>query len=436
MIDCIPTLRALAILLISTACLASSCDPDDEPPISVPPTPGDTSGVIRWGDISSVWARDIAHGDGDGGGFTAQLIRPGVLAFLHNGARSNRLYHLDIQTGATVDSFPVESPTLRTGTIDDIDGAGRGEARIGDDYVLRMDTWPFRFSLLDGTIRWIDSNYAYASLINDGQLIGTQSFQRDNAEARINFIDLESGSHARSIVAPPVPARQTFGSPAVYAHPETGRRSVYVNYGTLKTETRFEYTNSRRAYDVASGELLWEHPWDFDSLGRSPNGAPAIVYDSLVIQVGFDTVYAYSQATGREVYRYWGWTRPEDNLGDSYFQYTPPLLSPDGLVYVSSTNTRHFCFEAATGRERYQSPGYGAIGVVQLIGKGMIINSVLGREIEIRNRFTGELLGAFPNPEGSTQSSGFYYDAATRRLFSYSGTMAYCVQLDFVPPGE
>ncbi len=436
MIKYSPTLRALAILLISTACLASSCEPDDESLILVPPTPGDTSGVIRWGDISSVWARDIAHGNGDGGGFTAQLIRPGVLAFLHNGARSNRLYHLDMQTGATVDSFPVESPTLRTGTISDIQGGGRGEARLGDDYILRMDSWPFRFSLLDGRIRWIDSNHAYASLIDDGQLVGAENFQRNGAEARINFIDLANGSHISSIVEPPARTWQSFSGTAVFRHPKTGRRSIAAEYSTLQTEPRFEYEYFRRAYDVTTHELLWEHTWKFDSLGRSVGGYPALVFDSLLIQVGFDTVYAYSQATGLEVYRYWGWTRPEDNQGDSYFGYTPPLLSPDGLVYVFSTGTRHFCFEAATGKERYQSPGRGAIGVVQLIGEGMTINTTLGGPIEIRNRFTGELLGAFPNPEGSTQSSGFYYDAATRRLFSYSGTMAYCVQLDFVPPGE
>ena len=415
----------------------------NEPATTLVPDPTVEDSAAEEGRATLLWAREVHNFDGFGQGIEVQPVRGGeAVAVLHNGDSLNRLFHLDTADGHVIDSFLVDAPGFGTGRIGwDIGGC----RRLGDDYIAIIDRWPFRIDVTSGAIQWLrrgslDNGYLTA---DSDSYFGATLTDWDEVPS-VYELNAITGTPVDSLVFADYPADRRGGvrGIAVGSLPDSlgGGHVVYFANGYITRDSLGYARSWLQAVRWDDKRVLWRRRFVED---QSANGRTPILYDSLLIRPGWDTIHAFNRHTGEEVWSYFAWRGLDQDIGGRHFLDANPVLSRDGLVYfgASSADEPIFCLDAATGRRVWQVDGFdspGAGSAFQLLGDGMLaVSAVSGNATYLYDRHTGRELAQLDKI--STNGwiyAGVHYDSATRRVYGYDGARAYCYRLNFEPPGE
>ena len=406
-----------------------ACASDDEGTLTPAPEPTPEP-------VELVWATEIHNRDGFGEGITPVSLDGGErIAFVHDGDSVMRVYHLDPGSGAVMDSFVVDDPSGRGGQL------ARHDDRlvVGEDILSLRFRSPIRFSLRDGTLRWmqVEANLYDPTVTTDAVYGGTDL--EYNAPTRLQAYDAETGELTADFTGPFFPGNKRGILGAIHPHtlPDGSRYLTAVEI-SHDLDTPSQTRSHLLAYDLATGAELWrrEHFGPGNVSSQTP-----VVYEGVVIQAAADPVHAFDPATGERVWR----TAPcAQGGGDTgrpcggYYPMSSPALSEaDGLVYFADVNGANVCLDAATGRYRWRQGDHGNFGVNQLIGGGLHAANSFSGVVRLRDRHTGELLGVVENvtTRGRIQS-GLYLDEERRLVYGYDGARAFCYRLNFELPGE
>ena len=299
---------------------------------------------------------------------------------------------------------------------------------------------PIRFSLRDGTLRWMREDFdIYFPTVGADALYGG-TFPQYNAATRTLGFDVETGEIIVDFEGTFFPDNERGSLRALYPHD----RSDGSGYLTA-VEISFDLDSASRtrshlvAYDLPSGRELWRR----ERFGPdNVSSQTPVVYEGVVIQAAADTIHAFDPATGERV---WSTRKcvldasdPVDGLRcHSYGLASPVLSEADGLVYLADVNTTHVCLDAATGRVVWAAGDFGNLGLLQLLGGGLLASNNFSGAVALRNRHTGELLGVVDNvTTAGAIMSGLYLDEERRLVYGYDGARAFCYRLNFELPGE
>ena len=386
--------------------------------------------------VELVWATEIHNRDGFGEGITPVPLDGGErIAFVHDGDSVMRVYHLDPTCGAVLDSFVVADPSGRGGQL------ARHDDRLvmGEDVLSLRFGSPIRFSLRDGTLRWmrVEANL-YRPTVTPDAVYGGTDLEYD-APTRLQAYDAETGEPTADFTGTFFPDNERGSLGAIHPHtrPDGSRYLTAVEI-SFDLDSASKDRSHLLAYDLPSGRELWRR----ERFGPdNVTSQTPVVYEGVVIQAAADTIHAFDPATGERV-----WTsracyqNPEiaRPVTCHYYSMSSPVISErDGLVYFASQNTAIVCLDAATGRVLWQDGDHGNFGVNQLLGEGLHAANSFSGVVRLRNRHTGELLGVVENvtTRGRIQS-GLYLDEERKLVYGYDGARAFCYRLNFDLPGE
>ena len=442
--------RVLIGTLIISGYIFASCEeapaPVFEPPGPIFADPGD-DGVFA----DSAWRTALHRYDGIADGITPQPLQGGeLIAFVHNGLTANVLYHVDAETGVVVDSFPIEHPDLGFGSLTEYAGDG---LRIGDDYVAKLRSRPFRFSLRDGTVSWrLTEVYSLGSVL-DGKLYAGRSTSRDQPPM-LAVIDLESGSVIDSIGSPEwhriENSKGGFDAIRAFRRPADGSVTVATTLTYINSDSSAAGNiDVRLGYDLATKRELWRHR---EPGLRNFSLHPPVYAGGLIVQAGTHEICGYDPATGEEVWRYDPWYLPYPSLEEAgvhpptdqvvasngSFNSAPFVNPATGYVYFASLNYYQFCLDPATGQEVWRGGGRGAPGsTFAPIGAGMLSSASTGGTLHrVVDMATGELLTQLERYAGSGAfTTALYYDAERNLLVGFDGAHALAWRPRFEIPG-
>lgn len=429
------------LLISATAavvCLTACRDPE---PAAGPP-PVRPPEVVEDGPATLLWAREIHNRDGFGSGFTPQPLDGGqTVAFLHDGDEANRLYHLDSASGAVIDSFFVDAPSLGTGRV------GRsllGPVRIGDDYLSDVDRWLFRIDLTDGVVRWLDQSISWsARLATDQSAIYGATFGGLGEIPYVVEIDTATGARVDSFAIDGYDANDREGnfSNIITAEgvPGVDGRVVFASNIYVTRDSGSYDRNWVQAIRWSDKSVLWRRKVleGHATLSNAP-----IYYDGLYILPVRDTITAFDAGTGEVRWKYTPWTESyeEESLSVRHFMLAPGIVDDEGRAYFGSTDRYLACVDAATGRQiwrRKSDIGQGTGKGFQITEDGLLLRTHDGgNRVYVHDRYTGALLATLPKVTNRGWiHGGCHYDAATRRVYFYDGARALCYRLNFEPPG-
>ena len=438
-------LRVVYALCGKLVCLAASCD--DDPPVGPAPVDPTTEPPPA---IEQVWTREIHRLDGYSTGISPQPIDDGeIVVVLHAGdSLSNVLYHFDPESGAVVDSFLIDDPVFGFGDITEYAPG----LRIGDDYVAKVDQWPFRLSLRDGSVRWVlSTTYTWGS-VHGGRLYA-ERFTDWGQPPLLGVIDLETGIVVDSIGPPPgydyADRKGGYDAVRAFERPDGSGLVIAATLHSIPRDRLRErdWEATRYAFDAETHEILWAHRIGHGAYSPSPHSP--VYFDGILAQSVYDTVYGYDARTGEERWAYHfkhtpfpsgveTTTRP-DNRGDAQAVGASPVLDEaTGTACFGSLNSFQYCLEVATGREVWRGgTGSGSFGSgMALLGDGLLSNT-RGQRLNLLDRHTGEVLAEARRV--SARGDFFnapYYDPARRLLVATDGARAIGYRVNVEPPGE
>ena len=264
-------------------CLAGLLLPDDGGPAAGPPAPDDS---LFW-----------QYSTGNPGELV--IVSPTVIeGVVYAGSYENRVYALDVGTGALLWSFEAEGdldiPPLVAGGVVFVED-------LANLHALDAST---------GELLWAKS--AHAALVSDG-IVYIPTSPRDD-DFSVSAVDAVSGEQLWATEMP------RSGLPLLFPLTAAGS-NVYVS-------------NDHRvhALDSTTGKLVWT----LDA--GDPVTAPPTASNGVVFLRSYTAAYALDESTGEEL-----WSHKVDSADSNY----PPLIVDD-VWYLNDSSLR--ALDAATGQ--------------------------------------------------------------------------------------
>jgi PQQ-dependent dehydrogenase (methanol/ethanol family) len=253
------------------------------------------------------------------------------------------------------------------------------------------------------------------------------------APARPTAIDVRARPAA--IDSPPRPAASSgaSGRPAaavdaarmLAAHDEPGQ---WLSYGRTYDEQRFSPLDQITTESVGRLGLAW---YADIPLNRGQEATPIVVDGVIYLGSSWSNVFAYDAATGRELWRYDPEVPRQWAVNVCCGVVNRGVAAWNGRIYVGTLDGRLVALDAATGEEVWdvstidRTHRYSTTGAVRVV-KGRVIVGNSGAEFGVRGYVsaydaeTGELAWRFYTVPGNP-ADGFENEAMAMAAATWSG---------------